>query len=113
AARTDELKTALADWLLDRLENQFQRSATDLTSCAHLADKVRRDAEFMTVANLYRNRTDYDLTELVVQLVESEAVPFLQVLRYKPSGLRKREVWEQPWAKQRDEDAIDARTQLP
>ena len=31
--------------------------------------------EFMPVANLYRNRPDYDLTELVVELVEAEAVP--------------------------------------
>jgi hypothetical protein len=32
---------------------------------------------------------------------------------YKPSGLRKRKVWEQVWDLQRREDAIDARTELP
>lgn len=113
SARANELKGALGEWLLNRLEDPRYWPEVELTSCAHLADKVRRDTEFMTVANLYRNRPDYDLTELVVELVELEAVPFLPVLRYKPSGLRKREVWEQTWAKQREEDAIDARTQLP
>jgi hypothetical protein len=104
----EQQERALREWLLNRLEDARYWPSPELTSCAHLADKVRRDAEFMTVANLYRNRTDYDLTELVVELVESEAVPFLPVLRYKPSGLRKREVWEQTWAKQREEDAIEA-----
>ena len=27
------------------------------------------------------------------ELIETEAVPFLPVLRYKATGLRKREVW--------------------
>lgn len=109
----DQQNRALRDWLLNRLEDARYWPRPELTTCAHLADKVRSDAEFMTVANLYRARPDYDLTELVVELVESEAVPFLPVLRYKPSGLRKRAAWEQTWAKQREEDAIDARTQLP
>jgi hypothetical protein len=39
--------------------------------------------------------------------VESEAVPFLPLLRYKPGGLRKRELWERTWDFQRREDAID------
>jgi hypothetical protein len=104
---------ALREWLLARLEDPRYWPATELTSCAHLADKVRRDPEFMEVATLYRNRPDFDLTELVVELVESESVPFLPVLRYKESGLRKRAIWEQVWDLQRREDAIDARTQLP
>ena len=41
-------------------------------------------------------------------MVEAEAVPFLPALRYKPSGLRKRAIWEDTWAKQRQEDALDA-----
>jgi hypothetical protein len=38
-------------------------------------------------------------------LVAAESVPLLPVLRYKPSGLRKRGVWEQTWELQRREDA--------
>jgi len=42
---------------------------------------------------------------LVAALVESESVPFLPNLRYKPTGLRKQEVWEKTWELQRQEDA--------
>ena len=44
----------------------------------------------MQVAELYRGRADFDVTALVAELVESDAVPFLPVLRYRPTGLRKR-----------------------
>jgi hypothetical protein len=44
----------------------------------------------------------------VGELVASESVPFLPVLRYKASGLRKRDIWERTWVQQRREDAIDA-----
>jgi hypothetical protein len=37
----------------------------------------------------------------------------LPVLRYKPTGLRKRDEWEKTWTLQRQEDAIDARAKLP
>jgi hypothetical protein len=84
---------------------EARRSLTpEITSCAHLADKVRRDAEFMEVDGLYRGRPDFDLTELVVERVASESVPFLPVLRYKDSGLRKRAIWEQVWDLQRREE---------
>jgi hypothetical protein len=99
---------ALREWLLARLEDPRYWPAPELTSCAHLADKVRRDAEFMEVAALYRNRPDFDLTELVVELVESESVQFLPVLRYKESGLRKRAIWESVWNLQREEDRLQA-----
>jgi hypothetical protein len=45
---------------------------------------------------------------IVAELVEAESVPFLPVLRYRPSGLRKREIWEHTWELQRREDVIDA-----
>jgi len=104
---------ALRDWLLSRLEERRYWSALELTTCARLADEARKDADFMQVAQLYRERADFDLLALVGELVESEAVPFLPVLRYKPTGLRKREAWERTWDLQRQEDAIDARIPLP
>jgi hypothetical protein len=63
----------------------------------------------MQVAALYRGRPDFDVAVLVAELVEGEAVPFLPVLRYKPSGLRKREVWERTWHLQREEDRLGQR----
>jgi hypothetical protein len=56
---------------------------------------------------------DFDVAALVRDLVLDESVPFLPVLRYTESGLRKRAEWERTWALQRQEDAIDARTELP
>src|SRR2546425_5336689 len=63
---------------------------------------------FRSVAELYRGYAGFDVPALVAELVEAEAVPFLPVLRYKATGLRKREVWERTWELQRREDAIDA-----
>jgi hypothetical protein len=79
-----------------------------LTTTARLADALHADAEFLDVAALYAGRVDFDLATLVAELVESEAVPFLPVLRYSESGLRKRTQWEETWRLQRQEDAIDA-----
>ena len=77
----------------------------ELTTTAQIADVASADAEFLQVAALYRGRPDFDVAELVAELVEGEAVPFLPILRYKPAGLRKREVWERTWDLQRQQDA--------
>jgi hypothetical protein len=69
---------------------------------------VQFDAAWMQVAELYRGYAGFDVPALVAELVEAEAAPFLPVLRYKATGLRKREVWERTWELQRREDAIDA-----
>jgi SAM-dependent methyltransferase len=104
---------ALREWLLNRLEDPRYWTAVELTTTARLADRVRSDRDFMQVAEMYRSRSDFDVANLIAELVKSEAVPFLPVLRYKSSGLRNRQVWEQVWEMQRREDAIDARTKLP
>src|SRR5665811_1601787 len=59
----------------------------------------------MQVAELYVKFPDFDLTELVGDLVADEAVPYLAAWRYKQSGLRKRAEWEKTWELQRREDA--------
>ncbi len=96
---------ALKNWLLDRLEEKRNWPRIELQSTAQLADRASADAEFMQVAALYRGRPDFDLAALVAELVEGESVPFLPILRYKASGVRKREVWERTWDLQRHEDA--------
>ena len=53
-------------------------------------------AEFLQVAELYTGRADFDVAKLVARLVEDESVPLLPVLRYKPSGLRKRAAGSAP-----------------
>jgi hypothetical protein len=100
---------ALKNWLLDRLEaSKYRKGTTDhpeLTTTAQMADMASADADFLQVATLYRGRPDFDLTVLVDELVEAESVPLLPILRYKPAGLRKREVWERTWDLQRKQDA--------
>lgn len=110
AAHQDELATACKQWLLDRLEGEGYwpkaRSAEPaLQSTAELSDKAGTDKQFLQVAALYRGRPDFDLTALIAELVEAESVPFLPVLRYKATGLRKRKLWDDTWNKQRLEDA--------
>lgn len=100
----DQEQRALKNWLLDRLEDKRYWPRVELQSTAHLADRASADGEFLQVAALYRGRSDFDVAALVAELVEGEAVPFLPILRYKPSGLRKREVWLRTWDLQRQED---------
>jgi SAM-dependent methyltransferase len=115
----------LREWLLDRLESYFDFDGRmndegrftaqidlGLISTTDLTDIARQDAAFMQVGELYRNDPAFDVHRLVAELVEAESVPLLPVLRYKDSGRRKRQAWEQTWDLQRQEDAIDARTRL-
>ena len=106
----EQEQRALRKWLLDRLEsNRYwpnpKSTEPTLQTTAQLVDKASSDHEFMEVAALYKGRADFDLGAFVADLVTSESVPFLPALRYKPSGLRKREVWERTWYLQRKEDA--------
>ena len=123
--RADEFAVACESWLLDRLETYFDfdgrmneegkpTAQVDirLISVARLADIAARDSNFTKVAECYRGRQDFDVGRLVAELVEDESVPLLPVLRYKPAGIDKRTAWERTWELQRQEDAIDARTEL-
>ena len=106
-------RSALREWLLARLEAPalwpaLTEQPPQLTSAHRLADAVQGDADFMQVAALYAGRADFQLPQLVSDLVAAESVPFLPVLRYADTGLRKREQWEAIWALQRHEDRIDA-----
>ncbi len=102
---------ALRGWLLDRMQEARYWSQIELTSCAKLADCLNNDVEFRQVAELYRGRSDFDLTALIVELIETESVPLLAAARLGDSGLRKHAVWERTWDLQRHEDAVDANVQ--
>ena len=113
----EQEQRALKNWLLDRLEMPKYRKGTtensELTSTAQMTDVASVDAEFLQVAAIYRGRPDFDVAALVAELVEGEAVPFLPILRYKPAGLRKREVWERTWDLQRQQDAGKDAGEIP
>jgi hypothetical protein len=103
-------QAALRTWLLDRMESPSIWTSGDvrLLSTNQLADLLRRDADFLSVAAPYVGRADVNLEALVADLVAEESVPFLAALRYAETGLRKRTQWEETWDKQRREDVIDA-----
>ena len=113
----DQQQRALRNWLLDRLEAPIYWKGTnehpELTTTARMADFASGDHDFLQVAAIYRGRPDFDVASLVNELVESESVPFLPVLRYKPSGLRKREVWERTWDLQRKQDTGEDVGEIP
>ncbi|XZE35696.1 BREX-2 system adenine-specific DNA-methyltransferase PglX [Pirellulaceae bacterium SH501] len=108
---------ALKNWLLQRLEGPHYQKGTldhpELTTTAQLADSASADTEFLQVAAIYRGRHDFDLASLVSELVEAESIPLSPVLRYKPSGLRKREVWERIWDCQRKQDRGEDLGEIP
>ena len=132
-----QLERALREWLLNRLEGYFDfdgRMKADeqgsegvgektsesppfaeiqLVSVVRLASVAGQDADFLQVGELYRDDAAFDVQALVTELVAPECVPLLPVLRYKPAGVIKRTTWERTWDLQRQEDVIDARTQLP
>jgi hypothetical protein len=115
---------SLRSWLLDRLESFFdidgrmndQKTVTTrdnlleprLTSVAKVADLAKQDEDFMQGAELYAGRMDFDVANLVGDLVANESVPFLPVQRYKLTGLDKRAAWERTWELQRLEDGVDS-----
>ncbi len=72
-------QAALRDWLLARLETTPRVGAGDtasLTSTNKLADQMRADADFMQIAAIYAGHAGFDPSQLVAELVVSEAVPF-------------------------------------
>lgn len=110
----EKLQTeALRKWLLERLDARELWAEPEVTTTARLADRVRGSEEFLEAVRLYTGRVDADLSEVVRAMVLEEAVPFVVGYRFNASGLRRRREWERTWELQRQEDAIDARTELP
>ncbi|MEV4628616.1 BREX-2 system adenine-specific DNA-methyltransferase PglX [Micromonospora sp. NPDC049523] len=107
-------REALRGWLLERCEARrlwFGTRDGELVprvrTVNQLAGALGEDADFVSVAGLlgeHLGMPDADLAVLLKALVVDEHVPYLPVLRYKDSGLRKRDEWKSVWAQQREED---------
>jgi len=109
AARQDQLANECRAWLLRRLESERYwprgtQSSVSLQSASQIAGIASGDSEFMEVAAVMKGRRDFDVDGLVADLVESSSVPALTCLLYRPSGLRKRMLWEKVWEEQRHSD---------
>lgn len=114
---------ALRTWLLDRTESEDLwyalregfRQPRPLT-INQLADRLRADDDFTSVASLYAahlGNPDMPLERVLADILDAEHVPYLAALRYKESGLRKRAQWERTWELQREEDRTGARLDIP
>ncbi len=104
-ARQDELANECRRWLIERVSSSdYWSGVPALKSISQIADEASADSEFREVASVFRQRDDFDIQKLIEELVTSESVPLLPVLIYKPSGLRKRKLWESVWELQRKED---------
>ncbi|MEV6437654.1 BREX-2 system adenine-specific DNA-methyltransferase PglX [Streptomyces anulatus] len=112
--------TAVRSWLLDAAEREDlwyeERNGYDAPRALtvnQLADALRGDEDVQAVAALYAadhlDDRDASLATVLKAAVEAEHVPYLAALRYKDSGLRKREQWEQVWHLQREEDRTGER----
>ena len=109
---------ALRDWLLDRLEAPHLWPASadqppQLTTVNRLADAVRADAELHADRRAVRRPRRLRPRAARGRAGRGESVPFLPVLRYTDTGLRKRAQWEDTWELQRREDAGEKRRQDP
>lgn len=114
---------ALRTWLLDAAErsdlwfeerNEF--TAPRPLTVSQLADALRHDEDVQSVATLYATdhlgKRDASLATVLAAVIEPEHVPYLSVLRYKETGLRKRAQWEQVWEQQREEDRTGQRLDI-
>ncbi|WP_371633850.1 BREX-2 system adenine-specific DNA-methyltransferase PglX [Streptomyces sp. NBC_01259] len=116
-------KEALRAWLLDRCENEGlwfglrdgMRQPRALT-VSQLADALRSDDDVIAVAELYAadhlGKRDATLATVLADVIAAEHVPYLAVLRYKDTGLRKRAQWERVWDEQRKEDETGQRLDI-
>ncbi|RLQ04569.1 BREX-2 system adenine-specific DNA-methyltransferase PglX [Micromonospora sp. BL1] len=111
------IEKALRTWLLDRLEARSYwfdaQGRPAARSVAQLADTVTRDADLVSVLQLWDGRKDRSVTQQLATLLDTESVPFLAAYRLKDSGLRKREAWEHTWDLQRREDKGEKVGEIP
>ncbi|MGH4021337.1 MAG: BREX-2 system adenine-specific DNA-methyltransferase PglX [Pseudonocardiaceae bacterium] len=115
---------ALRTWLLDRCEDpdlwfalrDGMRQPRTLT-VNQLADLFRTDEDMHAVATLYAadhlGKRDLTLAHVLAEITAKEHVPYLAALRYKDTGLRKRQEWKQVWDMQREEDRTGTRLDIP
>jgi len=109
----DRRRRALTAWVLDSLEAPDLWSAGGLRSTAQLADVVRRDPRLTEAVELLGVTRDAEIAATVERLVLDAAVAHPAAQRLTEKGLETRAVWERVWERQRHEDRIDARRDLP
>ncbi|MFF8026252.1 BREX-2 system adenine-specific DNA-methyltransferase PglX [Streptomyces sp. NPDC007896] len=80
-------------------------------SVRKLSELLGAEEEFTTLAALYAPRES--ILDVLLELLAGEHVPQAAPLRYKPSGLNKRRLWEELWEVQRLKDSSSAADDRP
>ncbi len=100
---------ALKNWLCSFLETQsFNATHPAVQTCAQLADCIHHNELAKIIAQRYTQNEFFDAQALVVNLITNDQVPQTAADRLKPEAMMKYRAWQETWAKQRLEDAIDA-----
>lgn len=109
----DKVRDSLESWLLTRLETQtlwFDESGRmpitrTIRELAGIVETDQAFADVLDVLPMWSTKRNRSTVDMLAELLKSQPVPFHKALRYKKSGLRKREEWEATWEAQRREDA--------
>src|SRR5690606_28692853 len=99
----EEQESVLRD-LSDRTE-EWARQRTSPFTARRLRVGRQDDPAVNAVAELLAGRADFDLEGMLGELLNAESVPNIKHHVFKPAGLEKRQVWEQTWDLQHQEDA--------
>jgi hypothetical protein len=104
-------KEALRAYLLDACEERSlwfdDRNRAVPRTVNNLADALRGNDDVVSAARLYANSPTADLAKVLIEVIDTEHVPFLKSMRFKDSGLRKHEQWVKTWKLQREEDETE------
>lgn len=117
----DRVRTALAAWVLDRLENpdlwkdpNGYPQPQSIRQLAAQVDTVPALAGVSDALELWSTKRQAGVLTNLVELLKDEAVPYLAAYRLKDSGLRKFAEWQTSWDAQRAEDRGELTTdQVP
>lgn len=100
----DKTRTALSAWFAGRVE-AVARDRSRHFSLEHLVAALQDDDDALAVCEVLTDRRDFNLSQLVAQVLQAESVPSHPLHTYKPAGLVKRQAWERTWLDQARVDA--------
>ncbi|MBX7096840.1 MAG: BREX-2 system adenine-specific DNA-methyltransferase PglX [Myxococcaceae bacterium] len=100
----DKTKTALSAWLAQRVED-VARERNRYFSLEHLVAALQHDNSALAVCEVLADRRDFNLAQLVAQVLQAESVPQHPLHIYTLAGFAKRKAWERTWTEQTRADA--------
>lgn len=109
--RSDRDRDELLQWLTNHAEN-WARTRTLVFTRAQLVAALQDDDAVLRVCEVLTGRRDFNLDEIVAEILGAWALPNHPYHIYTESGLTKRAAWEDLWAAQRREDAGQSKGEL-